>query len=118
PGIEELVGMLSLLNQLESKDYDRVVVDLPGAAQTVRLLDAPLALRRLANLLKGAGEKPAKKSAPLPSIALDPLAARADRLLALLKDPARCAIHLTALAEPVPEAQTRVLFAQLRERGF
>ncbi len=118
PGGEELVGMLSLLDQLEDKSFDRIVVDLPGAAQTVRLLEAPVALRRLAALIKGQAEKPAKKSAPPPEIALDPLAAKADRLLALFKDPARCAIHLAALAEPVPEAQTRFLFTQLRDKGF
>ncbi|HEX6243272.1 MAG TPA: ArsA-related P-loop ATPase, partial [Polyangiales bacterium] len=44
--------------------------------------------------------------------------ARAEKLLALLKDPARTAFHLVALAEPVPEAQTRMYFAQLRERGI
>ena len=44
-------------------------------------------------------------------------AAGTERLLALLKDPARSAFHLVALAEPVAEAQTRMLFTQLRERG-
>ena len=46
------------------------------------------------------------------------MAAKAERLLALLKDGPRTAFHLVALAEPVPEAQTRMYFTQLRERGI
>ena len=43
--------------------------------------------------------------------------AKAERLIGILRDPLRFAFHLVALAEPVPEAQTRYLFNQLKERG-
>lgn len=117
PGLEETVGLFALLEQLEDKSFDRIVVDFPGAAQTLRVLDAAAALKKLVALVKGNADKPTKKATG-PEGPIDAFAAKAEKLLALLKDPAKTAIHLAALAEPVPEAQTRFLFAQLRERGF
>ncbi|MBL8950692.1 MAG: TRC40/GET3/ArsA family transport-energizing ATPase [Myxococcaceae bacterium] len=114
----EAAAMFHLLDLLETKEFDRIVVDGLGAAHTLRVVDIPTQLRKLIGLIRG--EKPGKapKSAPPRAPhALDEYAAKAEKLSALLRDPARFAFHLVALAEPVPEAQTRYLFNQLKERG-
>ncbi len=115
----EPAAMFHLLDLLESKEFDRIVVDGLGAAHTLRVLDEATQLRKLIGLIRG--EKPgkqAKSAPPRPPHALDEYAAKAEKLMALLRDPARFAFHLVALAEPVPEAQTRFLFNQLKERGI
>jgi arsenite-transporting ATPase len=119
PGLEELAALLHLLDQLEDKSFDRVVVDLSPTSHTLRLFDLPLSLRRFLGLVKGtSGEKSKAKKEAAPPGPLDGISGKVDRLLQLLKDPARTAFHLVALAEPVPEAQTRLLFSQIRERGI
>jgi len=117
-GLEELAALLQVVDGLENKSFDRVVVDLAPTSHTLRLFDLPVQLRRFLGLIKGQpGDKGKAKKEAAPPSPLDGVSARMDRLLGLLKDPARTAFHLVALAEPVPEAQTRFLFAQLRERG-
>ncbi|XXF75026.1 ArsA family ATPase [Myxococcaceae bacterium GXIMD 01537] len=128
PGLEELVGLLSVMDVLEAGEFDRVVVDSAPTSHTLRLFDLPQHLRRFLGIIKagaekkpapavGKGKKAAEAAAAEPDF-LDEVSARAEKLLALLKDPARMAFHLVALAEPVPEAQTRMYFTQLRERGI
>ncbi len=115
----EPAAMFSLLDLLDSKEFDRIVIDGLGAAHTLRLIDEATHLRKFIGLIRG--EKPGKalKSAPpRPAHPLDEYAAKCERLMALLRDPTKFAFHLVALAEPVPEAQTRYLFNQLRERGI
>jgi arsenite-transporting ATPase len=115
PGLEELAGLLSIADQLEDGSFERVVVDLSATAHSLRLFDLPGQLKRLLQLARGSDKNRRKDAA---GGFLDELLAKADRLAALLKDPARTAFHLVALAEPVPEAQTRLLFTQLRERNI
>ncbi|WNG37495.1 arsenic-transporting ATPase [Archangium minus] len=124
PGLEELLGLLHVLELLESGEFDRVVVDTAPTSHTLRLFDMPVGLRKFLGLVKAGAERAASgkgKKAPAATeelTFLEEFAARAEKLLATLKDPARSAFHLVALAEPVPEAQTRMYFAQLRERGI
>src|SRR6185369_6689743 len=119
PGLEELASLLQVGDELETKAYDRVVVDLSPTSHALRLFDLPTQLRRFMALARGQSlDKVKAKKEALPPGPLDPVAARVEKLAALLKDPVRTAFHLVALAEPVPEAQTRLLFAQLRERGI
>src|SRR3954469_15972550 len=119
-GLEELASLLQVADELETKAYDRVVVDLSPTSHALRLFDLPTQLRRFVALARGQAldNKVKAKKEAVPPGPLDPVAARAEKLVALLKDPARTAFHLVALAEPVPEAQMRLLFAQLRERGI
>jgi arsenite-transporting ATPase len=123
PGLEELVSLFHVQEVLESKEYDRVIVDASPTSHTLRLFDLPTGLRKFLGIVKNGSDKPAtgakakkEPAAPAEGTFLDEVSAKAERLLALIKDPARTAFHLVALAEPVPEAQTRMLFAQLRER--
>lgn len=118
-GVEELAALMQLGEWLESGTFDRVVVDGAPTSHLLRQLELPLLFKRVLSMAKGErpGKKEAKGQAKAPA-ALEDLSARVDRLLALLKDPARTAFHLAALAEPVAEAQSRMLFSELRERGF
>ncbi|MGZ3459962.1 MAG: ArsA family ATPase, partial [Archangium sp.] len=124
PGLEELLGLLHVVELAESGEFERVVVDTAPTSHTLRLFDMPGGLRKFLGLVKAGAERAASgkgKKAAAPSeeqVFLEELAAKAEKLLALLKDPARTAFHLVTLAEPVPEAQTRMYFAQLRERGI
>lgn len=125
-GLEELVGLLRLQAMLEDKSFDRIVVDTAPTSHTLRLFDMPQVLRRFLAIAraerapeKGSKAKKAAESAPAASGGyLDEVGQSLERLLALMRDPARSAFHLVTLAEPVPEAQTRMYFAQLRERGL
>ncbi|MFP2929031.1 ArsA family ATPase [Pyxidicoccus sp. 3LG] len=127
PGLEELVALFHVVDLLEGKDaeFDRIVVDASPTSHTLRLFDLPVGLRKFLGFVKAGGEKPAatgkgKKAAAEAAEPgfLEQVGAKAEKLLGLVKDPARTAFHLVALAEPVPEAQTRMLFTQLRERGI
>ncbi|MCY1022872.1 ArsA family ATPase [Pyxidicoccus sp. MSG2] len=126
PGLEELVGLFHVVELLEGKEkeFDRIIVDASPTSHTLRLFDLPVGLRKFLGFVKAGAEKPAAtgkgKKAAEPAVPgfLEQLGQKAEKLLALLKDPARTAFHLVALAEPVPEAQTRMLFTQLRERGL
>jgi arsenite/tail-anchored protein-transporting ATPase len=124
PGLEELVSLLHVLELLEGKEYERVIVDCAPTSHTLRLFDLPQGLRKFLGIVKTGSDKPVasakgkKEPAATEGGYLDEVGAKVDRLLALLKDGGRTAFHLVALAEPVPEAQTRMCFAQLRERGI
>jgi len=123
PGLEELLGLLHVVELLESGDFDRVVLDTAPTSHTLRLFDMPVGVRKFLGLVKAGAERSAGgkgKKAPVAAeeqAFLDEFAAKAEKLLGQLKDPARTAFHLVTLAEPVPEAQTRMYFTQLRERA-
>ncbi|WP_044280898.1 ArsA family ATPase [Myxococcus stipitatus] len=128
PGLEELVALFHVVELLEGKEkeFDRIIVDCSPTSHTLRLFDLPAGLRKFLGLVRAGADKPAPtsgKGKKAEAAAAEPgflegLGQKAEKLLALLKDPARTAFHLVALAEPVPEAQTRMLFTQLRERGL
>jgi len=123
PGLEELLGLLHVVELVESGEFDRVVLDTAPTSHTLRLFDMPVGLRKFLGLVKAGAERSAGgkgKKAPVAAeeqAFLDEFAAKAEKLLGQLKDPARTAFHLVTLAEPVPEAQTRMYFTQLRERA-
>src|SRR5262249_47034962 len=48
----ETAAMFHLLDLLDSKEFDRIVVDGLGAAHTLRVLDAPTQLRRFIALVR------------------------------------------------------------------
>lgn len=119
PGLEDLVFLLDLEKALADGTWDRVVVDGAPTAHTLRLLDLPGHFRKFLGILKPSAKGSKKDAAAAASGSyLDEVGASVERLQALLKDPAKTAFHVVALAEPVPEAQTRNLFARLNERGL
>src|SRR5208283_1964257 len=121
PGLEPLLGMLQLASLLESHAVDRVVVDGASTSMFLRVFDLAALLRRAIQLARGERPVPktAKKEPVLPPEGpLDVLVGELERFTALMRDPARTALHLVTLAEPVVEAQTRFFFTQVRERGL
>lgn len=115
-GLEELAVLLWLSEQLESKAFDRLVIDASPTSHALRQFDVPAAVRKFLAIVRA--EKGSKGKKESEGGLTDALVERVEGLLALLKDPAKTTYHLVALAEPVPEAQTRLFFAGLRERGI
>src|SRR5215472_1903619 len=117
--LEDVAGLFQLLEWLEGKSFDRIVVDTAPTTQALRLLESPQLLRKILTYCKG-GEKLLKVKRPgSPGGGpLDALLERIEKLHALLKDPSKTAFHLVALAEPVVEAQTRVYLGQLKARSI
>jgi arsenite-transporting ATPase len=122
PGVDEFATLLQVVDWLETKAFDRVVIDSAPTSHLLRVLDLLPALRRFVGIVRGdkfgPGKTAPKKDPTKPATGLDDIATQIERVMALIKDPARASIHLVALAEPVPEAQTRMAFAALRERGY
>jgi arsenite/tail-anchored protein-transporting ATPase len=114
-GLEEVVFLLGLQRELEDGTWNRIVVDTAPTAHMLRVLEAPAGLRKFLGLVRSAEGKSKKDAAPT---FLDEVGAWVDKLIALLKDPARTSFHMVALPEPVPEAQTRMYFSRLVERGI
>ncbi|RYZ41984.1 MAG: arsenic-transporting ATPase [Myxococcaceae bacterium] len=126
PGLEELVALFHVVDLLDAGEFDRIIVDTAPTSHTLRLFDLPVQLRKFLGFVRAgqdrapaSGGKGKKAEAAASSGGfLEQVGQKAEKLLALLKDPARTAFHLVTLAEPVPEAQTRSYFTQLRERGL
>jgi arsenite/tail-anchored protein-transporting ATPase len=110
-GIEELLALFWIAEQLSAKEYDRVVVDAAPTSQTLRWVDAPQALRKLLGIVGG------KRKDGLPPL-FEELLGKLEQVVGLLRDGERAVFHLVTLAEPVAENQTRAFFAQLRERSL
>ncbi|HZA14853.1 MAG TPA: TRC40/GET3/ArsA family transport-energizing ATPase [Myxococcaceae bacterium] len=115
-GLEEAVFLLGLQREIEERTWNRVVVDTAPTAHTLRALDIPNGVRKLLGLIRNGEGKGKKETAP--SAFLDEVGTQLEKLSALLKDPVRTSFHLVALPEPVPEAQTRMYFSRLAERGL
>ncbi|RKG70298.1 ArsA family ATPase, partial [Corallococcus terminator] len=127
PGLEELVALFHVVDLLDAGEFDRIIVDTAPSSHTLRLFDMPTQLRKFLGFVRagqdrapasGGKGKKAEAAAASSGGFLEQVGQKAEKLLALLKDPARTAFHLVTLAEPVPEAQTRSYFTQLRERGL
>jgi arsenite-transporting ATPase len=106
-----------LLELVESKEYDRIVIDGLSVTHTLRQLDAPTQLRKLVALIRAERTQRVSKTAVRPPTAVDELATRTEAVQAFLKDPARFTLHVVAIAEPVAESQTRLIMKTLAERG-
>ncbi len=116
--LDDVAALFQLFDWVEERAFDRIVVDTAPSTQALRLLDSAQAFRKLLAYCRG-GEKFLKtKKASAAASPLDALSERVEKLQALLKDPAKTAFHLVALAEPVVEAQTRWYFSQLRARSI
>lgn len=109
-----------ILEWLDTKAFDRIVVDGLSTAHTMRLFELPEAMRRVIALARG--EKPVRGKivppVPKEGSAVDALVAKLERLAALFKDPTRFSFHMVASAEPVGDVQARQLFAFIKERNI
>ncbi|MBX3469353.1 MAG: ArsA family ATPase, partial [Planctomycetes bacterium] len=115
PGADELMGLLEVDRLARAGRHDLVVVDTAPTGHTLRLLDAPEALGRLARVLDGLlakhrwlaerfgrGHRPDAADALVAELAGD-----AARLTTRLRDPAACAVTWVLGPEDLPVAETR-----------
>ncbi|MCA2976698.1 MAG: TRC40/GET3/ArsA family transport-energizing ATPase [Myxococcaceae bacterium] len=114
----EVAALVHLIELAESGEYDAVVVDGFSTSHALRFLDHASTLRRFIALLRGERHGRPSKNAVRPPLPVDAFAARADAAVAFLKDPKKFALHVCTVAEPVAEAQTKLLFKVIGERGI
>jgi arsenite-transporting ATPase len=107
PGVDELVGLVELVRLARAGRYDHVVVDTAPTGHTLRLLEMPETIRRLAAILDQLYARHRFLAARLAGEhrpdASDALIAELDAegrgLQALLRDPARAAFRWVLLPE-------------------
>lgn len=125
PGADELMGLLEVDRLAREGAHDLVVVDTAPTGHTLRLLDAPDALARLARVLDallakhrwlaerfGRGHRRDGADA-----VVDELSADAGALAARLRDPARCSVAWVLAPEDLPLLETRAGLRSLGELG-
>ena len=118
PGIDEVYALSLLADALFESRYDRVIVDPAPTGHLLRLLEMPrLALSWSHQLLRLMLKY--KETVGLGEAANDLLgfAKNLRALETVLRDPARCAVVVVTLAEPVVESETRRLVAELERRA-
>ncbi|MBX3191671.1 MAG: ArsA family ATPase [Labilithrix sp.] len=110
PGVDELVGLLELARLARSRAFDHVVVDTAPTGHTLRLLEMPDTLLRVAEVLDDMHAKHRFLASSLggrwrPDFA-DEIIAGVERdateLRAWLRDPARCSFTWITLPEALP----------------
>jgi arsenite-transporting ATPase len=112
-------GLLFWLFELiESKEYERIVIDGLSVTHTLRQLEYPAQLRKLVGLIRAERTQRPSKTVVRPPTPVDELATRAEAVQAMLKDPARFTMHVVTIAEPVAESQTKLLMKALGEKGI
>ncbi len=115
----ELAVLFHLMELVESNEWGSVVVDGPSTSHVIRLLEHPTSFRRLVGIVRGEKtSRPLKNAPPRPPLPVDGHATRLESLQAFLKDPKRFQFYLCTIAEPVAEAQTRLLMRVLTEKGI
>jgi arsenite-transporting ATPase len=125
PGVDELVGLVELRRLARSRPWDAVIVDTAPTGHTIRLLETPDALRRIAEVWDDMLAKHRFLAESLGGIYLpdatdevvDELAADAASLREELRDPARASFAWVLLPEAMPLAETRRGLARLGELG-
>jgi arsenite/tail-anchored protein-transporting ATPase len=110
--------LFHLLELVESKEYDHVVIDGLSTTHTLRQLEVPNQLRRLCALIRAERTQRPSKTVQRPPTPVDELVTRLEAVQALLKDPARFAMHVVAVAEPVAESQVKLMMRVLGEKGI
>ena len=122
PGMDEVMGVLSLSDALRCGRFRRIVLDTAPTGHTLRLLRLPAAMQRWTAYLDALQEKHrmladvfGSGARPGPEDAfLDELAGKLAEVRALLTDPQRSRFVPVANAEPMALAETARLVDGLR----
>lgn len=124
PGVDELVGLLAVLEE-GGDDHDRIVVDAAPTGHTLRLLESPEALARMAALLEAMQEKARAVMSALTGVrrmegdpVIEAIEADAERLTTLLRDRGRTVLRWITLPERLSLAETREAIERLEQRGL
>ena len=126
PGVDELIGLLELGRLARERPYDEVVVDTAPTGHTLRLLEMPDTLRRIAAVLD---DMQAKHRFLAASLGGGHRADTADRLVdeidtdgkaltEMLRDPARCRFAWVLLPERLALEEARDGVGRLDEAGI
>ena len=126
PGVDELIGLLELARLARARAYDEVVVDTAPTGHTLRLLEMPETLRRIAAVLDDMQAKHRFLAASLGGAhrgdAADRLVDEIDTdgkaLAELLRDPARCVFSWVLLPERLALEEARDGVRRLDEAGI
>lgn len=126
PGVDELLGLLEVLRQGQAEGVDLVVVDTAPTGHTLRLLEMPQSLERLAAVLDalderhralaeafGGGHRPGAAE-----VAIDEIRREAQRLDQILRDTERATLAWVLLPEPLALAETERTLLTLERRGL
>jgi len=123
PGMDEVMAFLHLAGRIE--EPGPVIVDTAPTGHTLRLLDAPAVFETWLGVLDAMLEKHRTLRATFgrgggPDALdrfLNDMQARADRVLAALRDPARCAFVVVTQPEPLVLTETDRLWTDLEARS-
>lgn len=129
PGIDEVIGLLEIVrmaNGNANRGYDRVVVDTAPTGHTMRLLEAPALLTRVAAVLDALQSHHRAVVAALrggyAADASDAFIQELDRdgraLEGLLRDPASTELTWVTLPEPMALEETFDAIAALQSAGI
>lgn len=110
PGVDELVGLIELMRLSRARPYDEVIVDTAPTGHTLRLLEMPETLARLAQVLNDMHDKHRFLATSLggewnPDAAdavIDEIAREAAALRSILTDASRASFTWVTLAEELP----------------
>lgn len=113
----ELAVLFHLVELVQSQEWGAVVVDGPSTSHVIRMLEHPTTFRRFVGIVRGErNTRPLKNAPPRPALPVDEYANKLDALAAFIRDPKHFLFHLCTIAEPVAEAQTRLLVRVLTEK--
>ena len=126
PGVDELMALVELARLARQGAYDTVVVDTAPTGHTLRLLDMPQTLRRIAGVLSDLHAKHRfltdslgrGYSAGAADRLIEELEADGRRLSELLRDPARARFTWLLLPESLSLDETRDGVAALAAAGM
>ena len=126
PGVDELMALVELTRLAERGGWQQVVVDTAPTGHTLRMLDMPATLRRVAAALDGLHAKHrfladrlgAGHRAGAADRLIDELDSDGRRLTALLRDTARCRFTWVLLPERLSLEETRDGVAALAATGI
>ena len=125
PGVDELVGLLELVRLARESACSHVVVDTAPTAHTLRLLQAPAALERVAQVLAALQARHREVAVALAggyredeadAVVAD-LEAEARALGELVRSPERAAFTWVLLPEALSVAETADAVKELRRLG-
>ncbi|MCL2177876.1 MAG: arsenic-transporting ATPase [Proteobacteria bacterium] len=116
--LKDVAGLFWLWELSNSQRFDGIVVDGPSVGASLRLLGALPRLRTYLALLRNEKASKTAKTVAKQPLPLGEWTELCEKLSAWMKDPERFAWHIAALAEPLAEAQTKVLLTEMKAQGI
>jgi arsenite/tail-anchored protein-transporting ATPase len=126
PGIDELAALIEIERLAHQDRYDLIIVDTAPTGHTLRMLAMPRMLRGLAAVFDGMRQKQRVMEQALRGESrtsredrlVSELAAAAEDLSALLRDPVRTRLSWVTLPEPMALEETIDAVRSLQESGI